>query len=678
MFLSLGIICGNLFSSDSIYYILFGISLIVILLNSIISTLCKNKYKEWIFILFFPILIFSLGAVLIGNRSDKIIVDIPVKDASYLVEIQSVPKIKEKYCTADARVIYSFDSICDKIQNHKVLLNFNIDSLSVIPSLGDRYIISSAFYTPSKNIVSSFDYGSYLNVNGYSKVGFVYDDIIFIENTGSYSLSEKFLLLREKLVSVYRTFDIDNENLSVLSAITLGEKNLLSNDTKSNFSAAGVSHVLVVSGMHVGFIFMVISALYGRFYNRKYRIVITGIGIIILWMYALLTGFAPSVVRASFMFSLMLAFKLFGNKYRVIHALFFSATISLLFNPALLFNVSFQLSYLAVFSIIVFYKKIYHFFIDKTPGFWGKEKIFSVISVTLAAQILTCPIVMYYFHQFPTFFIISNLCVVIFAPIIFIGGYILLIFSFIPVISSFFASVLNIILTAFYYFIDFIANLKYAVTDVYISLFQCLFLYVIVLSVANYIYCEKKNKVASLVCSLCLVLILFINVSFNTVENHNTDVLCIGDRKSLMVNVFNSKNNYLFVNENINVDNFDVWLKYGAPAPVVIKDSLLYNNTFEFDNQSYCILRDNIFRYKTTHSQPLAVDNLIIDRGVYPSPKLFEKFIIPKFVIFTNGIYKDYIPKYKELLDNKGIPYYFISENGVYYKMKKSHKQRSL
>lgn len=675
MFLSLGIICGNFFSSDSLYYIIFGIALILILLNSIISTLCKNKFKEWVFFLSFPILFFSLGAVLIGNKVEKIIVDIPVKDASYLVEIQSVPIIKDKYCTADARVIYSFDSVCCKLQNHKVLVKFNIDSLFVAPSLGDRYIISTAFYTPSKNIVSSFDYGSYLNVNGYSKVGYVYDDIVFVENSGSYSLSEKFLLLREKLISVYKTFDINKENLSVLSAITLGEKNMLSNDTKSNFSAAGVSHVLVVSGMHVGFIFMIISALYGRFYNRKYRIIITVLGIIILWMYALLTGFAPSVVRASFMFSLMLAFKLFGNKYRVIHALFFSATISLLFNPALLFNVSFQLSYLAVFSIVVFYNNIYHFFIDKIPGFIGKEKFFSVISVTLAAQILTCPVVMYYFHQFPTFFVISNLCVVIFAPIIFIGGYMLICFSFIPILSSFIASVLNIILTAFYYFIDFIANIKYAVTDVYISLFQCLFLYVIILFIANYMYCNKDNKVASLVCLLCMVLMFSITVSYNTVANHNKDVLCIGDRKSLMVNVFNSKNNYLFVNENINVDNFDVWLKYGAPTPVIIKDSLLYNNTFEFDSQSYCILRNNIFRYKTTYSQPLAVDNLIIDRGVYPSPKLFEKFITPKFVIFTNGVYKGYIPKYKELLDNKGIPYYFISEDGEYYKIKKSYKQ---
>ena len=217
-----------------------------------------------------------------------------------------------------------------------------------------------------------------------------------------------------------------------MSAITLGEKSILSKDTKNNFSAAGVSHILVVSGMHVGFIFMIISLLYSRLYNRYYRLFVTIFGLVLLWLYALLTGFAPSVVRASFMFSLMLVFLFTGNKYRVLHALLLSATISLLANPALLFNISFQLSYLAVLSIVVFYKRIYHFLQRMVPKFKWRNNILSVIGVTLAAQVFTFPIVMFYFHQFPLFFMISNLCVVLLAPIIFIGGYLLIFTSVIP------------------------------------------------------------------------------------------------------------------------------------------------------------------------------------------------------------------------------------------------------
>ena len=109
-----------------------------------------------------------------------------------------------------------------------------------------------------------------------------------------------------------------------------------------------------------------------------------------------------------------------------------------------------------------------------------RNNILSVIGVTLAAQVFTFPIVMFYFHQFPLFFMISNLCVVLLAPIIFIGGYLLIFTSVIPYVSNVIAYILNIILKFFEEIINIIASLKYAVIDVYISLFQCILLYFIV------------------------------------------------------------------------------------------------------------------------------------------------------------------------------------------------------
>ena len=671
LYLALGIICGNYLSSDFVYYALFGIATVVILLNTIISTLCKNPFKEWIFIFSFIILIFSLGATLMISRNDNIQVNVPSEHSSYLIKVTSIPHIKNNYCTFDAVVIHAFDSVFADLQNHKVLLKEVVDSQFVIPKIGDSYIINTSFYLPKNNIASFFDYGEYLIINGYSKIGYIYDDIILENETDSYSLFEKILFFRDKLISTFKSLNIHDEELSILSAITLGDKSLLSDDTKSNFSAAGVSHILVVSGMHVGFIFMFISLLYNKFYNRFFRGIVTVSGIVILWLYALLTGFAPSVIRASLMFSLMLLFKYLGNKYRVIHALFFSAVISLLCNPALLFNISFQLSYLAVLSIVLFYKKLYHFFIDNIPSFKGRNNIFSVISVTLAAQILTCPIVMYSFHQFPLFFIITNLFVVLLAPTIFIGGFILLITSFIPYVSSLFAYVLNLLLSFFCVIIDRISSLKYAVTDVYITFFECILLYVFILLIINYLYCSKQSKIYSLYGVFASILMFIGMITYNTLDSRNMDVLYISNKMSLMVNVFNGNSNYLYINENNHYVNLDIWLKYNAPEPIVISDSLLCNNIFLFDNQSYCILRDNVFRYKTLDEGPLFVDNLIIDRGVYPTPKLFEKFICPKNVILTNGVYKGYIDKYKEIFNEKGISYYSIAESGEYFKIKK-------
>lgn len=669
LFLSLGILCGYYFNSN-LYFIVFGITVVAILINIIFSTLFRNNLREWIFIVSFSLLLFSLGAILIVNHNEKVIVDMPVKESTYLIKVESIPVMQDKYCSFDAKVLFSFDTLCSSIQNHKVLLNLSVDSQLISPKLGDNYLVSTSLFLPNKDDVSSFDYSSYLKVNGYSKIGYVYDDIILYNRAESYSITEKFLLLRENLISIYRDFKLGNEELAILSAITLGEKSILSKETKNNFSAAGVSHILVVSGMHVGFIFMIISLLYSRLYNRYYRLFVTIFGLVLLWLYALLTGFAPSVVRASFMFSLMLVFLFTGNKYRVLHALLLSATISLLANPALLFNISFQLSYLAVLSIVVFYKRIYHFLQRIVPEFKWRNNILSVIGVTLAAQVFTFPIVMFYFHQFPLFFMISNLCVVLLAPIIFIGGYLLIFTSVIPYVSNVIAYILNIILKFFEEIINIIASLKYAVIDVYISLFQCILLYFIVLLFLNYLNVVNKNKNIALSAVLILVVVFVIVTSVNTIDVQNKNILYVGNRKQLMVNVFNCNDNILFVNGNNYYDKNELWIKYKAPYPKIINDSSLINNLFEFENESYLILRDNVFRYKHTNLKPIVVDNLIIDRGVYPSNKLFDQFVLPKYVILTNGVYSGYISDFKNVLQKRNIPYYVVSEQGSFLKIK--------
>lgn len=154
LYLALGIICGNYLSSDFVYYALFGIATVVILLNTIISTLCKNPFKEWIFIFSFIILIFSLGATLMISRNDNIQVNVPSEHSSYLIKVTSIPHIKNNYCTFDAVVIHAFDSVFADLQNHKVLLKEVVDSQFVIPKIGDSYIINTSFYLPKNNIAS--------------------------------------------------------------------------------------------------------------------------------------------------------------------------------------------------------------------------------------------------------------------------------------------------------------------------------------------------------------------------------------------------------------------------------------------------------------------------------------------------------------------------------------------
>jgi hypothetical protein len=134
------------------------------------------------------------------------------------------------------------------------------------------------------------------------------------------------------------------------------------------------------------------------------------------------------------------------------------------------------------------------------------------------------------------------------------------------------------------------------------------------------------------------------------------------------VNVCSRDENVLFTNHpDFATERLErTWLKYSCAKPIIVTDTALTANAFMFDNESYLILRDNLFRYRQNNHEPLEIDNLIIDRGVYPSERLFTEFIRPKHVILTAGVWHGYLAKYKALMDELGISYYIIAESGAF------------
>lgn len=174
---------------------------------------------------------------------------------------------------------------------------------------------------------------------------------------------------------------------------------------KKLFTKTGVIHVLAVSGLHVGIIYLFLSwilKLKRNQVNAAWKIILL---IFILFLYAMITGFSPSVSRAVLMFSFMRIGELFGKKVHTLNALAFSAFIILIYNPTELFQLGFQLSYFAVLSIVIFYPAIYGLLFFKNTIL---DKLWSLTAVTLAAQIGTFPWALYVFHQFPVYFILSN------------------------------------------------------------------------------------------------------------------------------------------------------------------------------------------------------------------------------------------------------------------------------
>jgi hypothetical protein len=159
-------------------------------------------------------------------------------------------------------------------------------------------------------------------------------------------------------------------------------------------------------------------------------------------------------------------------------------------------------------------------------------------------------------------------------------------------------------------------------------------------------------------------------VLVNDIYYSQRKVLIIPETNRLVVNLFSGDENLLFTNHpDFATERLErTWLKYSCSEPTIITDTTLIANIFTFNDESYLILRDNIFRYRQNNHEPLEIDNLIIDRGVYPSERLFTEFIRPKRVILTAGVWHGYIDKYKALMDNIGISYHIIAKEGAFIK----------
>lgn len=225
---------------------------------------------------------------------------------------------------------------------------------------------------------------------------------------------------------------------AILKALTVGQKNDLDTEVKKSFSTSGTMHVLAVSGLHVGIFYGLFLLFFKSLLNTRWRALIIIFIISQLWLYALVTGLSPSVIRAVTMFSILIMGKLIKRKSNPYNLIFASAFMILLISPGMLFNVGFQLSYAAVLSIIFFTPRI-----DQFKPQWMPGKVWALLSVSLAAQIGTLPLTLFYFGKFPTYFLISNLLVIPAVFLILNVGFIFLALGFATELQTIVAKGLN-------------------------------------------------------------------------------------------------------------------------------------------------------------------------------------------------------------------------------------------
>ena len=226
---------------------------------------------------------------------------------------------------------------------------------------------------------------------------------------------------------------LDGDFLGVAQALLLGDKDNLTDDVMRSFSNTGAMHVLAVSGLHVGLILLVLNAIlskFSRFVSKKNALLFS---ILLIWVYGFVTGASPAVMRAVFMFSVVAIGDLTGRKSSGTISLCVSAIVLSAIDPWVIFDIGFQLSFLAMLGVFLLYPKIRGLVEVKNKyllWFWDGN------AVGLAATAFTTPLTLFYFYQFPNYFLLANVGVMVFGFLVLLAGIIFLASSPIPVISS--------------------------------------------------------------------------------------------------------------------------------------------------------------------------------------------------------------------------------------------------
>ena len=265
------------------------------------------------------------------------------------------------------------------------------------------------------------------------------------------------------VLDVFKRYIPGKIESGMAEALLIGYRNDLDRDIVQRYSNTGVVHIIAISGMHLGLIYWLVLLPFKPFRKSKHRLIVQAIAaIVVLWFFSFLTGASPSILRSAVMFSFIALGEIGGRRSSIYNNLSLSALLILLFDPFSLWDVGFQLSYAAVLSIVIFSKSISNWLYVKNRFLrWG----WNLVAVTLAAQILTYPLVAYHFHQFPTLFLITNIIAVPLSTVLIFVLIALLPFSFIPPAAKMVGFITQKTIEYLNRFIDWVNGISFSLID---------------------------------------------------------------------------------------------------------------------------------------------------------------------------------------------------------------------
>lgn len=523
------------------HYFSFDSYLIDVFVTGLISILITLWFASHFQLVKFQNILIVITIILTGyfypEKSTSKITKLAEEKAYFLAEVCQKPKEKAK----------SFQTILlvqnsTQINPEKIIAYFSKSGFDTTINIGDQLIIlgrlqeirnmGNPFEFDYQSMMRKKDiwYSVYLSKGNYLKTQNHVTRIKYISEH-----------IREKLISVLSSAIPEKKERSVIAALTLGYRVELEPETIDYFASTGAMHVLAVSGLHVGLIYFILGFLLSGIKRKRYgSFLFPVILILLLWTYAAITGFSASVQRATIMFTFIIIGEVLRRPVNIYNSLSASALVLMLLEPDVIFEVGFQLSYLAVFGIVLVQPRLARLIQIKNKIL---KFIWDLFTVSVAAQLATFPLGIFYFNQFPNYFWVSNFIVIPAATLIIWFAFAFYILSPLPVIAQFLAQLLSWITNLMIGLLKLISELPHAVSKgIIINTTQSFLIYGILISLLIFAFTKRKQWLTG---SLILIVVIQSTFLINRYKLINQQIVYVYNSANNPIHFINGRKNYL-------------------------------------------------------------------------------------------------------------------------------------
>lgn len=461
-------------------------------------------------------------------------------------------------------------------------------------------------------------------------------------------------VIRQRINNTLQHYSISDENLSVINALLLGQRQNISKETYKSFTSSGAIHILAISGLHIGLLLLLLRFCFKPFtYFKHGKIIASVIIIAVLWTYAFIVGMSASVIRAVTMFSLVTVAMYSNRLTNTYNILVISVFLLLLFNPFYVFDIGFQLSYSAVFAIVWIKPQFDELW---TPSNYILRKFWDIFSVTISAQLGIFPLLLFYFHQFPGLFFVSNLLIIPLLGFLLGIGIITLIFAYFGWIPDLLFTIFNKAISLLLKFVAFISDKEdFLLTQISFNELNLISSYLFILCLILLWKSFSYKRFVFLLSSIaCVQVGLLLNKKASQTEKfivfNQYKKTIIAHKKGQQFNYMSSSKNY--------PRSIDAYIT-NEFITAVHNDSM--RNIFIYKKKKILVVDEHSV-YNTTFKPDIVV--------LTASPKINLNRLIdvlkPKQIVVDNNNYKSYIDRWEKTCLRENVSFYNIKTNGAF------------